>query len=303
MVPRMAIEAFRTPDEAFVDLPDYDFSAHYVDSLPGCEGLRMHYIDEGPRDGPVVLCLHGEPSWAFLYRKMIPVFAEAGHRVIAPDFFGFGRSDKPVSDAVYTYDFHRGSLLRFLDKLGLSGFTLVCQDWGGILGLSLPVDRPQSIERLLVMNTAIPTGENEPGPGFTAWKAYVASQPDFDVSALMRRAIPGASEDVVAAYGAPFDGPRSKAGVRTFPALVPVTAQMPGAATGKAALEFWANEWSGPTFMAVGAQDPVLGPPAMKLLRRQIRGCPEPLVLEDAGHFVQERGDVIARAALEHFGQ
>jgi haloalkane dehalogenase len=298
----VTIEAFRTPDDAFADLPGYSFAPHYVDELPGYEGLRMHYLDEGPRDGTVVLCLHGEPSWAYLYRKMIPVFTAAGHRVVAPDFFGFGRSDKPVDDEVYGYHFHRGSLLRFLDHLGLSRVTLVCQDWGGILGLSLPVDRPQVVERLLVMNTAIPTGTIDPGPGFESWKEFVANTPDFDVVGLMKRGTPGISDAEAAAYGAPFDGPRSKAGVRTFPALVPVTPEMEGADVGQKALEFWSNEWSGPTFMAVGVQDPVLGPPAMKLLRSQIRGCPEPLMLEDAGHFVQERGDVVAEAALAHFG-
>ena len=298
----MAIEAFRTPEEAFADLPGYDFQPHFLDELAGFEGLRMHYLDEGPRDGKVVLCLHGEPSWAYLYRKMIPVFVEAGYRVVAPDFYGFGRSDKPVDDAVYTYAFHRGSLIRFLDELGLHRFTLVCQDWGGILGLSLPADRPEAIERLVVMNTAIPTGEVDPGKGFHAWKAFVASQPDFDVVGLMKRGVPGITDAEAAAYGAPFDGPRSKAGVRTFPALVPIAEDMPGADVGKKAAHFWANEWSGPTFMAVGMQDPVLGPPAMKLLRQQIRGCPAPLEIADAGHFVQERGDIVARAALEHFG-
>lgn len=299
----MTIEAFRTPDEAFAALPGYDFQPHYVDQLPGYEGLRMHYLDEGPREGPVVLCLHGEPSWAYLYRKMIPVFRAAGHRVVAPDFFGFGRSDKPVDDAVYSYSFHRGSLLRFLDHLGLHGFTLVCQDWGGIIGLSLPVERKDAIERLVVMNTALPTGEVDPGDGFRAWKSFVASQPDFDVVGLFERAVPGITPEEAAAYGAPFDGPRSKAGVRTFPALVPVREDMEGAELGKSAAEFWAHEWSGPTFMAVGLQDPVLGPPAMATLRRQIRGCPAPLEIEDAGHFVQERGDIVARAALEHFGE
>ena len=298
----MSIEAFRTPEEAFVDLPGYEFRPHFLDQLPGYEGLRMHYVDEGPRDGEVVLCLHGEPAWAYLYRKMIPVFVEAGYRVVAPDFYGFGRSDKPVDDGVYTYGFHRGSLLRFLSAMGLQRFTLVCQDWGGVLGLSLPADRPDVIERLVVMNTALPTGEVDPGKGFTEWKRFMASTPDLDVGALMKRAVPGLTDAEAAAYGAPFDGPRSKAGVRTFPALVPVTEAMDGAAIGKKAAEFWADEWTGPTFMAVGMQDPVLGPEAMKQLRRQLRGCPAPLEIADAGHFVQERGEEVARAALKHFG-
>jgi pimeloyl-ACP methyl ester carboxylesterase len=233
---------------------------------------------------------------------MIPVFLEAGYRVVAPDFYGFGRSDKPVDDAVYGYGFHRGSLLRFLDHLGLSRFTLVCQDWGGILGLSIPVDRKDAVARLIVMNTAIPTGDFDPGPGFHAWKDYVANNPEFDVARLMKRSTPGLTDAEAAAYAAPFPERRAMAGVRTFPALVPVTEDMPGAEIGKQAARFWAEDWTGPTFMAVGVQDPVLGPPAMKHLRRQIQGCPEPMMIEDGGHFVQEKGERIARAALEHFG-
>jgi len=294
----MPPEALRTPDDRFADLPGYDFAPHYVE----LDGLRMHYLDEGPRDAAhTYLCLHGEPTWAYLYRKMIPVFTEAGGRVIAPDFFGFGRSDKPVDDAVYTYGFHRRSLLSFLDAIDLGPFTLVCQDWGGILGLSLPLDVPEKIARLIVMNTAIPNGKIDPGPGFEAWKKYVAENPDFSVASLMKRGTPGLTDAQAAAYEAPFPDRTYQAGVRTFPALVPVTEDMEGAAEGGRAAQWWMTEWSGPTFMAVGAQDPVLGPPAMRLLKSLIRGCPEPLVLEDAGHFVQERGDVVARAALEAF--
>ncbi len=296
----MSIDALRTPDDRFEALPGYDFPPRYVE----LDGLRMHYLDVGPEDAEhVYLCLHGEPTWAYLYRKMIPVFVAAGGRVVAPDFFGFGRSDKPVDDAVYTYSFHRRSLLSFLDAVGLARFTLVGQDWGGILGLSLPLDVPERIARLIVMNTALPTGEHEPGPGFLAWKQYVAENPEFGVGALMRRAVPGITEAEAAAYEAPFPDPRFTAGVRRFPALVPITPAMEGAAESKRAAAWWASEWSGPTFMAVGVQDPVLGPRAMKALRRVIRGCPEPLMLEDAGHFVQEAGDAVARAALEAFAK
>jgi len=294
----MPPEALRTPDDRFTDLPGYDFAPRYVE----LDGLRMHYLDEGPKDAEhTYLCLHGEPTWAYLYRKMIPVLTEAGGRVIAPDFFGFGRSDKPVDDAVYTYGFHRRSLLSFLDAVDLRSFTLVCQDWGGILGLSLPLDVPERLARLIVMNTAIPNGMMDPGPGFEAWKKYVAENPDFSVAGLMKRSTPGITEAEAAAYEAPFPDRSYQAGVRTFPALVPVRQDMEGAAEGGQAALWWMNEWSGPTFMAVGAQDPVLGPPAMKFLQKIIRGCPDPLVLEDAGHFVQEKGDVVARAALEAF--
>jgi pimeloyl-ACP methyl ester carboxylesterase len=230
------------------------------------------------------------------------VFVEAGLRVVAPDFFGFGRSDKPVEDATYTWDFHRASLLAFIDRLELRRFTLVCQDWGGLLGLTLPLDIPDSIERLLVMNTALATGE-PPGPGFLAWRQFVASQPDFDVSELMRRAVPGITDGEAAAYQAPFPDRDHRAGVRRFPLMVPVEPDMAGAEASRRAAAWWQREWRGPTFMAVGVMDPVLGPQAMRRLRAQIHGCPEPLVLEGAGHFVQEAGDQVARAALEYFAR
>jgi haloalkane dehalogenase len=292
----MTIAALRTDDSRFADLPDFPYPAHYLDDLPGYEGLRMAYIDEGPSDGEVVLCLHGEPTWSYLYRKMIPVFTAAGMRVVAPDFYGFGRSDKPTDDAVYTFDFHRDALLGFVRALDLSRCTLVVQDWGGMLGLTLPVDEPDRIARLLVMNTGLGVGA-EPGPGFMAWRDYMAKTPDLDVGKLMQRSVPGLSDAEAAAYSAPFPGPEYKAGVRRFPQLVPTGPDDDGVATARAAAAWWSEEWDGPTFMAVGMQDPVLGPPVMAWLRKLIRGCPEPMQV-DQGHFVQESGDEIARAAL-----
>ncbi len=296
----VTLEALRTPDDRFADLPGFGYSPHYVDDLPGSAGLRMAYVDEGPADGPVVLCLHGEPTWGYLYRKMIPVFLEAGHRVVVPDLFGFGRSDKPVHDSDYTFDFHRTSLLDLVDRLSLNRVTLVVQDWGGLLGLTLPVDRPDLVARLLVMNTGLGVGSS-PGPGFEAWRDFVAATPDLDVASLMRRAVPGLSDAEAAAYAAPFPGPEFKAGVRRFPQLVPTSPDAPGVDVSRAAAAWWNSEWTGPTFMAVGEQDPVLGPAAMALLRRTISGCPEPLMLPQ-GHFVQESGDVVARAALAAWG-
>lgn len=296
------MESVRTPDERFENLEGFDFAPNYLE-LEGFDGMRTHYLDEGPEDaGHVYLCLHGEPSWSYLYRKMIPVFVEAGGRVIAPDFFGFGRSDKPVDDAAYSFDFHRRMLLAFIEKVVPGEFTLVCQDWGGLLGLTLPVDIPDRIARLIVMNTAIAVGMN-PGKGFLAWRDYVASNPEFDVGKLMARSVPsGLTDGERAAYEAPFPDPKFMAGVRTFPALVPIDPEMEGAALGRQAAAWWSTEWSGPTFMAIGAQDPVLGPPVMKMLAGLIKGCPEPMVLENAGHFVQESGDEVAKAALAAFG-
>ena len=295
----MTIDAVRTPDDRFQNLPGYDFAPHYIEDLAGYEGLRMHYVDEGPRQAEhTFLCLHGEPSWAYLYRKMIPIFVDAGHRVVAPDFFGFGRSDKPVKDEVYTFTFHRNALIAFIDRLGLERITLVCQDWGGLLGLSLPVDKPELIARLLVMNTGIAVGKS-PGPGWDAWKAYCKANPDLDVGGLLSRGDPQMTEAEAAAYDAPFPDITYKAGVRAFPEIVPITPEMDGAELGRAAAHWWKTEWSGPTFMAIGVQDPVLGKPAMYALKETIRGCPDPLEIEDGGHFVQERGDRIAKAALK----
>jgi len=298
----MTLAAVRTPDDRFEGLPDYAFSPHYVDDLPGYEGLRVHYLDEGPSDADrVFLCLHGQPSWSFLYRKMLPVFVESGGRVICPDWLGFGRSDKPTEDEVYTFNFHRNMMIELIKRLDLKNVTLVCQDWGGILGLTLPMEMPERFERLLVMNTAIPTGQS-PGEGFEAWRAYNRTQPDMDVGALMKRGTPILSDAEAAAYAAPFPDITFKAGVRRFPEMVMTDPDMEGVDTSKRAAQWWSQSWSGPTFMAVGAQDPVLGPNQMAALRAQINGCPEPMIIEDGGHFVQEWGEPIARAALQSWG-
>ena len=170
----MSIDALRTPEERFSLLPAFRYQPNYVDDLPGFEQLRMAYIDEGDRNSTeVFLCLHGEPAWSYLYRKMIPVFCGAGYRAIAPDLFGFGRSDKPIEELTYTFDFHRNSIIRLIEHLDLKNITLVCQDWGGILGLTIPMDMPERFKRLLVMNTAIPIGEPL-SEGFAKWKRFAA---------------------------------------------------------------------------------------------------------------------------------
>jgi len=299
-----AIESVRTPEERFAGLPGFPFAPHYLEYLPGYEGLRVHYLDERPAQaasGRTVLCLHGQPTWCYLYRRMIPVFAAAGHRVVAPDFLGFGRSDKPVDDATYTFLFHRALLQRFIERLDLGRVTLVVQDWGGLLGLTLPMEYPDRIDRLIVMNTGLGVGRS-PGPGFDAWKAFVAAKPDFSISGMMKRSVPGLSDAEAAAYDAPFPDARYRAGVRRFPALVPVAPDMEGVEVSMRAAEFFRERWQGPTFMAIGMQDPVLGPPVMHALAKAIRGCPPPLELAEAGHFVQEHGRVVAERALAAFG-
>jgi haloalkane dehalogenase len=296
------MEALRTPEERFADLPGFGYAPSYVDDLDGYEGLRAHYVDAGPADAAdTYLLLHGEPTWAYLYRKMIPVLLAAGGRVVAPDFYGFGRSDKPVRQADYTFDFHRDYLLRLVERLDLSRITLVVQDWGGLLGLTLPVADgfAPRLRRVLLMNTAIAAGAS-PSPGFDSWRAYVAAHPDLAVGALLQRSEPGLTSQEAAAYDAPFPDIRFKAGVRAFPELVMTDPGMPGVAVSRAALGFWAG-WDGPVFMAVGARDPVLGPPVMDALRGAFPRCPPPLLLDEAGHFVQEHGDTVARAALAAF--
>lgn len=301
----LLMDSLRTPDSRFDSLPGFGYSPHYRDDLPGSPGLRMAYVDEGPLDAAhTYLCLHGQPTWSYLYRKMIPVFRSAGGRVIAPDFFGFGRSDKPADDAVYTFEFHRRSLIDLIVTLDLHNITLVVQDWGGLLGLTLPVDtevRPR-IHRLIIMNTALAVGEPL-GPGFDAWRDYATSSDDLAVGRLLRRSEPTLTEDEAAAYDAPFPDKTYKAGVRRFPLLVMTRPDMAGVDVSRKAARFWHTDWDGPTFMAVGERDPVLGPPMMASLQRLISGCPEPLRLPQAGHFVQEHGAIVAAAALDHFAR
>ena len=262
----------------------------------------MHYVDEGPRAAAhTFLCLHGQPTWSYLYRRMIPAFAAAGARVVAPDLYGFGRSDKPRDEAWYTFTRHRDSLAKFIEQLDLRSITLVCQDWGGILGLTLPMDMPGRFARLLVMNTALGTGDAPLGEGFLAWRAWSNKNPDMDVAKLIKRACPHLSDAEAAAYAAPYPDAAFKAGVRRFPDLVPETPDADGAALSRRARDWLRTEWRGPTFMAVGATDPVLGPPVMASLRALIHGCPEPFVHPQAGHFVQEWGEDVAARALQAF--
>jgi haloalkane dehalogenase len=294
----------RTPDERFFNLSGFQFDPAYIDDLKGFEGLRMHYINEGPENADsTFLCLHGEPTWGYLYRKMIPIFTAAGNRAVALDFFGFGRSDKPADDAVYTFDFHRNSLIAFIDHLDLKGITLVCQDWGGLLGLTLPMEMPERFSRLLIMNTTLGTGDVQLSKGFLDWRSWVRKKPDFSPARLLELACPHLSEQECAAYDAPFPDSNYKAGVRRFPDLVPDRPDAPGAELSRKARQWLRNEWSGPVFMAVGMKDPVLGPPVMQVLRNDIRKCPEPYEIHDAGHFVQEWGEEVATKAVEAFGQ
>jgi len=329
-------EFVRTPDERFENLPGWHYKPKYIEDLPGYEGLRMHYVDEGPKDGVTFLCLHGEPTWGYLYRKMSPVFLSAGHRFVAPDFLGFGRSDKPVDDSVYTFDFHREFLLAFIERMDLKNVCLVMQDWGGILGLTLPHAFPDRITRMIIMDTILPTGD-EPSPGFANWRQMVRQMPDIDLGLLMYGGVtditdeemaammeknpdagiaemltlgkPILSQAEAAAYGAPFVDQSYKAGVRTFPELVMFfengvlnEVSKAGVPHAKKARKFLSESWAGDSFMAIGMKDPVLIPEFQYELKNLIKGCPEPMLLPTAGHFVQESGAPVAEAALKTFG-
>ena len=270
-------------------LPSFSYTPHYT----AWRDFRIHYIDEGKGER-TFLCLHGEPTWSYLYRKMIPHFVARGARVVAPDLVGFGRSDKPEDEALYTFDFHRRFLLDFIEQRELKRITLVVQDWGGLLGLTLPMEIP--VEGLFIMNTGLATGDVPLSEGFVAWRAFVAKNPDLACGKLLARACPHISADEAAAYDAPFPNAASKASVRRFPQIVPEKPDDPGAAISRKARDWLSTSWKGETFMAVGAKDPVLGPPVMKLLRSWIRGCPEPAVIENGGHFLQEWGDEVMQA-------
>ncbi len=296
------MESLRTPDSRFAVLPGFPYPPRYIDDLPGFAGLRLHYIDEGPANAAnIYLCLHGEPTWAYLFRRMIPVFVGVGARVVAPDLFGFGRSDKPVDEAFYTFTHHRDTLLRFIERLDLKGIVLVCQDWGGLLGLTLPMTMPDRFAGLLVMNTMFATGDTPLTKGFLDWRAWVAKNPDLAAGKLLKRTCPHLTDAEASAYDAPYPDIRYKAGARRFPQLVPDHPAAEGAVLSRAARDWFRDQWRGKTFMAIGATDPVLGPPVMNEMATLIRGCPQPHVIAEAGHFVQEWGEDIAKRAVQAF--
>lgn len=293
------IEAVRTPDACFANLPDFPWRPKYIDHLAGYEGLRMARIDEGPADAEhVFLCLHGQPAWSFLYRHMIPEFLKTGARVVAPDLYGFGRSDKPVKDDVYSFTFHRQSLIALVEALDLKNITLVVQDWGGILGLTIPPDMPGRFNRLLVMDTVLGLGGGTT-EGFEAWRDFHGKHPDYDMAELFKTYVPGMSDQVAKAYAAPFPDARYRAGARRFPFLVMTQPDMEGVDVSRRAAGWWASEWQGDDFTAVGEMDELIPPRLMKRMHEILGLKRAPLMLPNAGHFVQEtHGAEVARAAL-----
>ncbi|MEY2993617.1 MAG: tRNA-specific adenosine deaminase [Pseudomonadota bacterium] len=285
---RLRDDALRTPEVAFEGLPDWAFEPNYIDDLPSLNGLRMAYLDEGPRDAATTwLLLHGNPTWSYIWRHWVPRLTALGHRVVAPDLIGFGRSDKPKKMAQHTYDWHRQVLLEWIDRLDLRRVTLAVQDWGGLLGLTLPMAAPERYEGLCVMNTTLATGERALPDGFVAWRQFCRDKPQFGVGDLLGRGCRHLSREERAAYDAPFPDSGHRAALRRFPEMVMGDPDAPGAALSREAAVFWSEHWQGKAAMVIGDADPVLAS-EMPLLHAKIKGCATPIHLPDGGHFVQE---------------
>lgn len=291
------MDALRTPDDRFTALAGYPFAPHYLT----VDGLRIHYVDEGGASAPTVLLLHGEPSWSYLYRKMIPVLTGAGLRAVAPDLVGFGRSDKPIRREDYTYQRHVDWLRGVLLGLDLRDVTLVCQDWGGLLGLRLVAEHPDRFARVVTANTFLPTGDRDPGPAFLAWREFSQTVPQFPVGQIVSRGC--ATElpaDVIAAYDAPFPDETYKAGARQFPTLVPATPDDPAAPANRAAWEVL-RAWTKPFLTAFSDLDPITagGDRLFQELIPGTRGQPH-TTIAGGGHFLQEdRGEELARVVVQ----
>jgi len=292
------MEALRTPDDRFVGLPGYDFAPHYADAGGG---LRMHYIDEGPRDAQPVLMLHGEPSWCYLYRKMIPVIVSAGLRAVVPDLIGFGRSDKPLSRDDYTYQAHVEWTASLVEQLDLRGITLVCQDWGGLIGLRIAAEHEERFARIVAANTFLPTGDNPPGEAFLRWQQFSQTVPDLQVGNIVRGGCrTPLPPEVVAAYDAPFPDDRYKAGARQFPALVPTRPDDPASGANRKAWEVL-RRWDKPFLTAFSDGDPITRN-ADKVLQALVPGTQgQPhTTIEGGGHFLQEdRGEELAKVVVD----
>jgi len=295
MIRRM--KAVRTPDERFVNLPGYDFALNYVD----IDGLRMHYVDEGPADADPVLLLHGEPSWSYLYRKMIPPLVAAGHRVIAPDLIGFGKSDKPTSQSDYSYAGHVDWMRQFIESLDLRDITLFCQDWGSLIGLRVAAENEARFSRIALGNGGLPTGDHGAPRAFRIWRAFAIWSPWFPIGRIIQSATTTElSKEVVAAYDAPFPSAKYKAGTRAFPKLVPTTPDDPASEANRRAWEVF-KQWEKPFLTTFSNRDPITRP-MMKPFQELVPGAKnrEHVTIRNAGHFLQEdKGEELAEVLLK----
>jgi haloalkane dehalogenase len=297
------VETLRTDDARFTDLPDFAFEPHYVE-VPAGDGdgtLRMAYLDEGPPDGEVVLCLHGEPSWSFLYRHMIPVLVAGGLRVVAPDLVGFGRSDKPAHREDCTYQRHLDWLrAAVFDELDLRDVTLVCQDWGGLLGLRLVGEHPERFARVVAANTFLPTGDRDPGDAFRAWQKFSQEVPEMPIGAIVNGGCTtDLSPEVIAGYDAPFASEAEKEAARQFPLLVPSTPDDPASVPNRAAWETL-DRFARPFLTAFGDSDPITAG-SDRVLQDRIPGAADQphTTIAGGGHFIQEdRGPELAAVVV-----
>ncbi len=286
----------RTPEEAFTKLPDYPFAPHYVE----IDGLRMHYIEEGTHAQETVLMLHGEPSWSYLYRKMIPIVAAAGYRVIAPDLIGFGKSDKPTEASIYSYQQFVEWTTTFVKALDLQHITLVCQDWGGLIGLRLAAENQERFKRITAANTFLPTGEGKPSEAFLAWQSYAKSSPKFDIGNIVNSGcVSQLSAEVVAAYNAPFPDDSYKVAARIFPSLVPTSPDDPAIPANHAAWKVFQN-WQKPFLTAFSDSDPITkgGDAYFQKVIPGTKGQKH-FTIQGGGHFLQEdKGEEWAEAIV-----
>jgi haloalkane dehalogenase len=297
------MQVLRTPDSCFEGLADFDFDPHY-ETVPTQDGgdLRMHYLDEGPADGPVVVLLHGEPSWSYLYRYMIPGLAAAGMRVIAPDLVGFGRSDKPTPRAEYTFARHvEWTRALLFDRLGLTDLTLFCQDWGGLIGLRLVAEHSERFARVVAANTSLPTGDGTPGKAFMAWRAFSQEVEVFPTGAIVNGGcVTDLGPEVIAAYDAPFPDQSFAEGARQFPVLVPISPDDPAAAANRRAWQVLST-FDKPFLTAFSDGDPITAG-SDAFLQERIPGArgQAHVTIAGGGHFLQEdKGAELAAVILD----
>ena len=283
------MDVFRTPDERFDGLPGFDFEPNYAE----VDGLRLHYLDEG--QGDPVICFHGEPTWSYLYRKMIGPLVDAGSRVVVPDYPGFGRSDKPTDRDWYSYDRHVGYVTRLLARLDIENATVVVQDWGGPIGLRWAVENADQVARLVILNTGLFTARAEPSKAFLAWRDFAERNPDLPIGFVIQGATKTeVPQEIVDAYEAPWPTPESKAGTAAFPLLVPLTPDDPGAAEMGQVAEVLSN-WDKPVLVCFSDSDPIFTPKTGQRLVDFIPGAQDLRVIEGGAHFLQEdRGEQIA---------